>query len=223
MFFALMEVINTMHGVEAINNLKSGYVGGVLSTHGQDAKSVIEFLAGLLPTSSSKTDNIMTVTSAVNFVIKTFKYGDIFGFDGIDEIVPREWKIPWETFHPENAEDHELLKAINFDKFSEMPSPEETAIKVAANAAYYQQNVVDPKLFDVRRIINFNKETLEYEVVNRFTPQMTFFLFMRLSTERRKFFYDCMLQYHKVSIIDEFVNYGYIHESNRAMFSRGLE
>jgi hypothetical protein len=223
MFFALMEVINTMHGIEAINNLKSGYVGGILSTHGQDAKAVVEFLAGLLPTSSSKTDNIMTVTSCINFVIKTFKYGDIFGYDGIDEIIPREWNIPWETFHPENSQDYELLRAIDFSKFGTLPDPQEVEIKRAANEQYYQQNVVDPKLFDVRRIINFNKETLEYEVVNRFTPQMTFFLFMRLGVERRKFFYDVMMEYHNVSIIDEFINYGYIHESNRVMFSRGLE
>ena len=222
LFFALMEVINTMHGIEAINNLKSGYVGGILSTHGQDARAVIDFLAGLLPTSSSRSSNVMTVVSAVNFVIKTFKYGDIFGFDGLDEIVPREWNIPWETFHPDNAQDFELLKCIDFSKFSELPSPEEVEIKRAANEKYYQQNVVDPKLFDVRRIINFNKETLEYEVVNRFTPQMTFFLFMRLGVERRKFFYDCMLKYHNVSIIDEFINYGFIHERNRQMFSRGL-
>lgn len=222
MYFALMEVINTTHGMEAINNLKSGYVGGLLSTHGQDAQSVIEFLAGLLPTSSSKSDNVMTVTSAVNFVVKTFKYGDIFGFDGIDEIVPRDWNIPWETFHPDNAEDSELMRAIDFSKFSNMPTPEEVAIKSAANNSYYQENVVDPKLFEVRRIINFNKESLEYEVVNRFTPQMTFFLFMRLNVERRKFFAQCMMNYHGVNIIDEFIEYGYIHETTRVMFSRGL-
>ena len=223
LYFALMEVINTIHGVEAINNLKSGYVGGTLSTHGQDAAAVVEFLASLLPTSSSKSDNIMTVTSCLNFVIKTFKYGDVFGFDGIDEVIPRDWNVPWETFHPENASDYELLRAIDFSKFNSFPTMEEIALKQAANAQYYQQNVVDPKLYNISRIVNFNKETYEYEITNRITPQMTFFLFMRLAVKRRRFFSDCMLRYFNVNIIDEFINYGFIHESNREMFSRGLK
>lgn len=186
-FLIVMEILDAMWGQEAINNFKSGYVGGMLTAHGANSEDLVGFLAQLLAmgqsTSSQETTKI--VASVININVKPMKYGDIYCLESITEIIPRDWKIEWETI---NEDALEMAGAINQQK--------------------YFQNYLDPALFKTAEIVVFNKQTNAYEIKNRPSLSLCAKIFFRLGKNRRKFFVNYMKRYFEVDIITEMIEKG---------------
>jgi type IV secretory pathway ATPase VirB11/archaellum biosynthesis ATPase len=199
MYIILMEVIDGESGQEAINNLKSGYIGGMLSGHGGNAHQMVEFMAQLLAMgqSTSSIETTKIVASVLNSCIKVMKYGNIFCYENITEIIPRDWSIDWVDVHPDNtsyisAHGESIRDSIDFIR--------------AENDKLYYKNALDPALFYTQDIVYFNKETMTYEPKNRPTLGMCAKIFFRLAKERRKFFFNYMQNYFNVNILQELVD-----------------
>jgi Flp pilus assembly CpaF family ATPase len=202
-FVILMEVLDAASGQEAINNLKSGYTGGMLTGHGGTSEAMITFMAQLLAmgqsTSSIETTKIVASTLRMN--TKTAKYGRIFHYDFIEEIVLRDWNIDWSRL------DHDMMGVTDTDRLLE---------NIANNNRLYYENITNPDLYFVNRIVQFDKRTLTYKPANRFTPNFCAELFLAMGAKRRKFFLNYMQTYFGVDLAQELIDTGVIMVSSKA-------
>jgi type IV secretory pathway ATPase VirB11/archaellum biosynthesis ATPase len=186
-FLIMMEVIDSESGQEAINNFKSGYVGGMLSGHGDTPEAMVEFMGQLLAMgqSTSSVETTKIAASVLNINVKVMKYGNIFCFERISEVVPRSWTIDWNTVHEDS---HDFDGMVNQQKFFE--------------------NTLNPSLFSINDIVLFNKETNTYEPAHRPTLALCAKVFFRLARNRRKFLFNYMETYFGIDILQEMIDSG---------------
>lgn len=176
-YMLLMEVITAEDAQEAINNFTSGYLGGALTTHASTATEAIKFLGSLLAMgqSTSTNDTQAMCASVMSTFIGVQKNGDIFGFSGITEIIPRDWK-------PE------------FQDIDES----EPQVAMAQNNKVFQQNTLDPDIFSTRRLVGFNRE------INRYypdeTPSIHYLekLYLGLDAKHRDVMFGFMKKYYHI-------------------------
>ena len=196
-FVILMEVIDGASGQEAINNLKSGYTGGMLTGHGDTTESMITFMAQLLAmgqaTSSVETTKIVASTLRVN--LKTARYGDIFHYDFLSEIIIRDWNIDWSQVNDDT------LGITDTDRLIQ---------NIAENNEKFYRNSLNPELYSVNKIVSFNKRTLTYEPANRFSPNFCAEMFLKLNKNRRKFLLNYMEAHFEVDLAQELIDTGVI-------------
>lgn len=184
-FLVMMEVINSESGQEAINNFKSGYVGGMLTGHGDTTEAMVEFMAQLLAMgqSTSSIETTKIVASILSINVKTMKYGSVFCFEKITEVIPREWKIDWATCSEDGFE-----------------------LASAQNDQLYYSNVTNPNLYTVSEIVTFNKETFTYEPNTRPSLALCAKIFFRIQKNRRRFLFNYMKKYFNVDLLTELID-----------------
>lgn len=188
-YMLLMEVIRAEDAQEAINNFASGYYGGSLTTHAATAEDAIKFLGQLLAMgqNTSTNDTQAMCASVMSTFISVRKNGDLFGFGGITEIIPRDWK----------------------PKFSDV-DPADPNVALAENARIYQQNRLNPEIFSTRRLVGFDRE------INRYYPDespSTAYLskiYEKLDPKHRDFFYGFMRKYYDIDAYQMLVDAGVI-------------
>lgn len=188
-YMLLMEVIRAEDAQEAINNFASGYYGGSLTTHAATAQDAIKFLGQLLAMgqNTSTNDTQSMCASVMSTFIGVRKNGDLFGFGGITEIIPRDWKPKFSDVDPANPD-----------------------IALAENARVYQQNKLNPEIFSTRRLVAFDRE------INRYypdeTPSTAYLtkLYEKLDPKHRDFFYGFMRKYYNIDAHQMLVDAGVI-------------
>lgn len=176
-YMLLMEVITAEDAQEAINNFTSGYLGGSLTTHAPTAEEAIKFLGSLLAMgqNTSTNDTQAMCASVMSTFIGVQKNGDIFGFSGLTEIVPRDWKPAFFDID-ENAPD----------------------VTIAQNNRLYQENSLNPEIFSTRRLVGFNRE------INRYypdeSPSIAYLakLYKGLDSNHRDVMFGFMKKYYQI-------------------------
>lgn len=176
-YMLLMEVITAEDAQEAINNFTSGYLGGALTTHAATAEEAIKFLGSLLAMGqSTSTDSTQAMCASVmSTFIGVQKNGDIFGFSGITEIIPRDWKPQFYEIDPSRPD-----------------------VAMAQNSKLYQENKLNPEIFSTRRLVGFNRE------INRYypdeSPSVAYLtkLYKGLDSQYRDFMFGFMYKYYKI-------------------------
>lgn len=176
-YMLLMEVITAEDAQEAINNFTSGYLGGSLTTHASTAEGAIQFLGQLLAMgqNTSTNDTQAMCADVMSTFIGVQKNGDIFGFSGITEIVPRDWK----------------------PKFHEIDDSE-PEVALAENNKIFQQNTLNPEIFSTRRLVGFNRE------INRYypdqAPSIAYLtkLYRGLDSKHRDIMFGFMKKYYQI-------------------------
>ena len=195
-YLVLMEVIDAASGQEAINNFKSGYIGGMMTGHGNTTESMVEFMAQLLAMgqATSTVETTKIVASVLKMNVKTAKYGSTFHYEAMTEIIPREWKVNWELVHPDIEDVSYSDVDVNYNRIQ------------AYNDQLYYQNALNPKLFEASTVIRFNKETLTYEAVNRPSLGLCVQWFFAIDPTRRRFLFDYLQTYFKVDLAQELID-----------------
>ena len=196
-FLILMEVIDAESGQEAINNFKSGYIGGMMTGHGATTEAMIEFMAQLLAMgqSTSTVETTKIVANVLKLNVKTAKYGSTFHYEAITEIIPRDWNVNWELVHPDNGQEAMYADA------------EQNLNRIRAiNDQLYFQNSLNPLLYATQAIVRFNKETLTYEAVHRPSPGLCVQWFFAIDPSRRKFLFDYLENYFDVDLAQELID-----------------
>lgn len=176
-YMLLMEVITAQDAQEAINNFTSGYLGGSLTTHAATAEGAIQFLGQLLAMgqNTSTNDTQAMCADVMSTFIGVQKNGDIFGFSGLTEIVPRDWK----------------------PQFHDVDESEPT-VAIAENNKIFQQNTLNPEIFSTRRLVGFNRE------INRYypdeVPSVKYIekLYRGLDAKHRDFLFGFMKKYYQI-------------------------
>lgn len=176
-YMLLMEVIGSEDAQEAINNFASGYYGGSLTTHAATAEDAIKFLGQLLAMgqNTSTNDTQAMCASVMSTFISVRKNGDLFGFGGITEIIPRDWKPQFHEVDHGNPD-----------------------IALAENAKIYQQNKLNPEIFSTRNLVGFDRE------INRYypneAPSVAYLtkLYEKLDPKHRDFMWGFMRKYYNI-------------------------
>lgn len=188
-YMFLMEVLTSKDAQEAINNFTSGYLGGALTGHASTAEEMIKFLGQLIAMgqNTSTNDTQAMVAGVMNTFIGVQKLGDIFGFSEIVEIIPRDYKPPFEEVDNDN--------------------PMRT---IAANNKLFQQNTLDPEIFTTRRLCAFDRE------INRYYPDQTpsvhylSKLYKGLAPQHRDFLFGFMRKYYNIDAKQMLIDNGTI-------------
>ena len=177
LYMLLMEVITAEDAQEAINNFTSGYLGGALTTHAATAEESIKFLGSLLAMgqNTSTNDTQMMCASVMSTFIGVQKNGDIFGFSGITEIIPRDWKPKM----------HEVDGA-------------NPLVAMAENNLIYQKNTMDPELFSTKRLVGFDREINRYYPDNAPSAYYLEKLYRGLHSSHREFLFGFMSKYYNI-------------------------
>ena len=205
-FLILMEVIDAESGQEAINNFKSGYIGGMMTGHGATTEAMIEFMAQLLAMgqATSTVETTKIVANVLRLNVKTAKYGTTFHYEAITEIIPRDWNVNWEKIHVDN----EHLAAY--------ADRDESIERIRAyNEQLYFQNSLNPQLYATQTLIRFNKESLTYEAVHRPSLKLCVDWFFAIAPSRRKFLFDYLEYYFKVDLAEELIEGKHVFVSSK--------
>lgn len=188
-YMLLMEVITAEDAQEAINNFTSGYLGGALTTHASTAEEAIKFLGSLLAMgqNTSTNDTQAMCASVMSTFIGVQKNGDIFSFNGITEIVPRNWKP-------------------NFHKID----PKAPDVAQAENLKIFQENTLNPEIFTTRRLVGFNREINRYYPDN--APSVAYLakLYNGLESKHRDFMFGFMKKYYQIDAEQMLIDAGVI-------------
>lgn len=188
-FMILTEVLTDKDAQEAINNFTSGYLGGSLTMHAPTAQEAVKFLGQLLAMgqNTSTNDTQAMVASVMNTFIGVQKLGDIFGFSEIVEIIPRNYKPPFEEVDEQNP-----MKTL------------------AANNKVFQQNTLDPEIFTTRRLVGFDREINRYYPDQAPSAEYLAKLYRGLPPQHRDFLFGFMRKYYAIDAKQILIDHGTI-------------
>ncbi|MFF2798076.1 P-loop NTPase family protein [Lysinibacillus xylanilyticus] len=188
-YMLLMEVITAEDAQEAINNFTSGYLGGALTTHASTPEDAIQFLGQLLAMgqNTSTNDTQDQCARVMSTFIGVQKNGDIFGFSGISEIVPRDWKPKFTEIDKSNPQ-----------------------VAQAENDKLYQENILNPEIFTTRRLVGFNREINRYYPDQAPSVRYLETLYRALEAKHREFMFGFMKKYYGIDAEQMLVDAGVI-------------
>lgn len=189
MYMILTEVLTAKDAQEAINNFTSGYLGGALTGHAATPEEMIKFLGSLLAMgqNTSTNDTQAMVASVMNTFIGVQKLGDIFGFNEIVEIIPRNYKPTFEEVDDSNPM---RSKAIN-DRI-------------------FQENTLNPEIFTTRRLVGFDREVNRYYPDQPPSAEYLSKLYRGLTPQHRDFLFSFMRKYYAIDAKQILIDHGTI-------------
>lgn len=176
-YMILTELLKSEDAQEAINNFTSGYLGGALSMHADTPEEAIQFIGQLLAMgqNTSTNDTQAMAAKVMSTFIGSSKLGDIFGFKGIYEILPRDYKPPFEEVDEDNPID-----------------------ALARNNRLFQENTLNPEIFETRRLVGFDREINKYYPDQAPSPSYLAKIYEKLAPQHRDVFFGFMRKYYNL-------------------------